>query len=222
MKSFTSSSFSRSCCSALFFGVVTSVRPSLRRVFAVGPNCCASLPIWGSVMVSSSAASAASDKATRASTAQRARNERMGRNDTCWAGAARSGRAFSEVRFPDLRVREEAGSGVGKRDRARLHHIAAIRDLERQTRVLLDQKDRDAERRNLAHDREDLRHQLRRESHRRLVEQEQLRAGHQRARDREHLLLAAGKRAGSLPGSFAQARKRRELTLDVVRNPGGG
>ena len=39
---------------------------------------------------------------------------------------------------------------------------------------------------------------MRREAERRLVEQQQLRPRHQRARDRQHLLLAARQRAGAL------------------------
>src|SRR5258706_2679436 len=156
MKSLTSSSFSRSCCSVLFFGAVTSVRPSVRRLLAIGPNCCASLPICGSVMVSSSTAKAASDKASRANRAQRAGNERMGRNDTCWAAPPPSGRAFSQIRFPDLRVSKKVACRVGKRDRARLHDVAAVCDFEREPCGLLDEQDGDAERGDLAHDIEDL------------------------------------------------------------------
>ena len=50
----------------------------------------------------------------------------------------------------------------------------------------------------LADDAEDLAHDQRREPERRLVEHEQPRPRHQRAREREHLLLAAGERARRL------------------------
>ena len=46
-----------------------------------------------------------------------------------------------------------------------------------------------------------------RQSRRRLVEQHHLRVGDERASDREHLLLAAGQRAGELPAAFRQPGK---------------
>ena len=58
--------------------------------------------------------------------------------------------------------------------------------------------------------REQLLDQQRREAERRLVEDEQLRLGHQAAADREHLLLAAGQRAGALALPFGEPREDRE------------
>ena len=48
----------------------------------------------------------------------------------------------------------------------------------------------------------------RREAERGLVEQQHARAGHQRAADREHLLLAAGEQAGALGPALAQDREQ--------------
>ena len=64
----------------------------------------------------------------------------------------------------------------------------------------------------------------RREAERRLVEQEDRRLRHQRAADREHLLLAAGQAAGALAGALLQAREIAEDPLDALRNssPGAG
>ncbi len=93
-------------------------------------------------------------------------------------------------------------------------------DLERELGVLLDQQDRDAFARDLQHRFEDLLHHQRREPHRRLVEQQQLRLRHQRARHREHLLLAAGQRAGGLPAALLEAGKEIEHALDVVLDRG--
>ena len=64
--------------------------------------------------------------------------------------------------------------------------------------VLLDEQDRRALLVDLGDDREDLGDEHRREPHRRLVEQQHPRLGHQGAPDRQHLLLAAGQRAARL------------------------
>ena len=52
-------------------------------------------------------------------------------------------------------------------------------------------------------------------THRRLVEHEQLGAGHQPAAHREHLLLAAGQRAALLGDALLEAREELEDTLEV-------
>src|SRR5207237_2220834 len=62
---------------------------------------------------------------------------------------------------------------------------------------------------------EDLLDEDRREAERRLVEQQHPRLGHERAPDREHLLLAAGERSAELRGPFLEAREEREDTVDI-------
>ena len=79
-----------------------------------------------------------------------------------------------------------------------LEHVAAVRGVERHQRVLLDEQDRRALLVDLLDDVEDPLDEDRREPERRLVEQQQLRARHQRAADRAHLLLAARHRPGLL------------------------
>src|SRR5206468_11066372 len=54
------------------------------------------------------------------------------------------------------------------------------------------------------------------EPERRLVEQEQAWAQHERARDGQHLLFAAGERARDLPPSLAQDREVLVDALEVV------
>jgi hypothetical protein len=49
-----------------------------------------------------------------------------------------------------------------------------------------------------------------------LVQQQQARAQHQRARDRQHLLLAAGQRAGLL---VRRSRRMREVAGTCARSP---
>ena len=48
----------------------------------------------------------------------------------------------------------------------------------------------------------------------RLVQQQKLRLGHQRAADREHLLLAAGQIAGLRVGALGETRKPGEGAFD--------
>ena len=60
-------------------------------------------------------------------------------------------------------------------------------------------------------------HQQRRDAERRLVEHQALRLAHQRAADREHLLLAAGERAGGLLLALLQARENAEDVVEILR-----
>ena len=67
---------------------------------------------------------------------------------------------------------------------------------------------------------EDLLDEDRRQAHRRLVEEEDLGLGHQRAADREHLLLAARQRPGLLRLAFLEAREQAVDPLEVgLRRP---
>jgi hypothetical protein len=87
-------------------------------------------------------------------------------------------------------------------------------EVEGERGILLDQQDAhllllvDA-----AQDAEDLDHDQRRQAERRLVEQHQARLQHQRARDRQHLLLAARQRAGLLLDALLEPR---EIAEDAV------
>src|SRR5437868_4442531 len=91
---------------------------------------------------------------------------------------------------------------------ARLEQIRGVCELERESRVLLDQQDRDL---LLAidptHDREDVLDDERCETERWLVQQKQRGSGHQRPRDREHLLLASRERAGLLATTLLETGK---------------
>ncbi len=57
----------------------------------------------------------------------------------------------------------------------------------------------------------------RRQSFGRFVENEQARVGHQRAADRQHLLLAAGEKIGHRAGALGEARKQRENLCERPR-----
>ena len=80
-------------------------------------------------------------------------------------------------------------------------------------RVLFDEEDRRPLGVDLADDAEDRLHHLRRQAERRLVEEQHLRLRHQRARDGQHLLLAAGERSGVLLDALLQHREEREDPL---------
>src|SRR4051812_45999708 len=112
---------------------------------------------------------------------------------------------------------------VGEHHVAGLEHVAPGRDVERVVGVLLDEHDRRALRVDLADDLVDAVDDDRREPERRLVEEQELRLRHDRAPDREHLLLAAGHRPALLALALLQAREQRvhavQVLADALRVP---
>ena len=120
----------------------------------------------------------------------------------------------AEVEFLDVLV-------VGERLGVAVHHHAAVlqnvavaREAQRHIGVLLGEQERHAflvvE---VFDDHENLLDDLRRQPHRRLVEQDHLRARHQRAADRAHLLLAARGVAGQRILALGQLG---EIAIDHV------
>ena len=109
---------------------------------------------------------------------------------------------------------------VGQHDLAGLEHVAALGDLERVVRVLLDQQDRRALRVDLADRLVDLVDDHRREPSEGSSSSSSFGAGHQRAADREHLLLAAGHRPRLLALALLEAREQLEDAVDVVADRG--
>ena len=96
-----------------------------------------------------------------------------------------------------------------------------MRDAERHRGILLDDENRRALLVDRADDVEHLVDEDRRKAHRRLVHQQQLRPRHQRASDRDHLLLAARQRAGVLVEPLLDAREQCEHALMVGIEFGG-
>ena len=95
-------------------------------------------------------------------------------------------------------------------DLAPLHDIDAIGDFEGQRQVLLG--DQDCKPHLVPQPGDEVTqdpYDLRRQSFRRLVQQQQARAGHQGASDGEHLLLTAGQSAPGRGGPDAQGGKQR-------------
>src|SRR5215471_15271825 len=115
-----------------------------------------------------------------------------------------------------LRPGQKLAPGSAERDAAVDHDIAAMRELQGVKGVLLHQEYGEL---FLAIERldriEDLSRDQRRQAERRLIEQQKARVPHQRACDRQHLLLAARERAAALVDAFLEARKQRKNAFDV-------
>ena len=121
--------------------------------------------------------------------------------------------ADSQVGALDLRGGAQLGGRPLALDLAAGENVRAVGELERAVHVLLDEQDGGSLLAQPCQELEDLVDENRCEAERGLVEQEQLRAGHERAPDGEHLLLAAGKRPRHLPGALAQDREELEDPL---------
>ena len=97
------------------------------------------------------------------------------------------------------------------------HDRGDVGDAEHLVGELLDDQDRDVVGGDALHDVVELLDDERREPHRQLVEQQHLRVGAERARDREHLLLATRQRAAiCLRRSFRRGKRAyaRSSTVD--------
>src|ERR671925_1221277 len=130
-----------------------------------------------------------------------------------WPGGALVTEVAPANRFVLLQLRARARQG----DASDLEHVRGLRELQRDVRVLLDDEHRQALLLvQLADDAEDLRDEQRRETERRLVEEQQPRTLHERAREREHLLLAAAERAGLLVAALLEPGEIAEHARDVV------
>ena len=102
----------------------------------------------------------------------------------------------AEVELLDVFVPEELVGRTVHDDLAGLHDVAVVGDRECHDGVLLDQQDRDALLVDVDDGVANLLDQLRGESQRRLIEDQQAGVGHEAASDRQHLLFAAREVAG--------------------------
>src|SRR6266568_4419611 len=116
-------------------------------------------------------------------------------------------RADPEIALGDLRAAEELASPPRDHDPAHFDDIGAVGDGEAEPGVLLGEQDGEAPRAQPADQPEDLGDKGRRETERGLVEDKELRRDHQRAGDRQHLLLAPREIAGGLVETLEQNRK---------------
>ncbi len=103
-------------------------------------------------------------------------------------------------------------------DAAVLEHVAAMRDLERGVGILFRKQHHRTGAIDGRNRLEDLRHHLGREADRRLIEQEDLRLGHQGPADRHHLLLAAAQGARRIVHPARQRREQRQYSCEAAFN----
>src|SRR6185503_4184980 len=130
--------------------------------------------------------------------------------------AASDAASTAKVGLPEVLVlRELASQSFEDEPRCR-EDVAAVGDRECQVRMLLDDQHCDAGLVDVLEDREAALYEDRRQAHRRLVHQQQLRLRHQRAPHRHHLLLPARERPGELAPPFVQQREQRVDALEVL------
>src|SRR5919112_5230576 len=97
-----------------------------------------------------------------------------------------------QIGAADALVRLDLAGLARQHDPAGFEHVRVVRELEHQVRVLLHEQQRHAVLPDdPLEDLEQLTGEVRRQPQRGLVEQHQPRLEHERARDREHLLLTA-------------------------------
>src|SRR2546422_9108727 len=101
-----------------------------------------------------------------------------------------------------------------------LDDVRAVREPPGELHVLLGQENREPAALEGGDVLRERAHDHRREALRRLVQQEEPRAGHQRPRDRQHLLLAAGEARAALAAELPELREEPEDALD--RPPAAG
>src|SRR5215470_19055909 len=113
--------------------------------------------------------------------------------------------SYAEVSVLNVRAEPKLRRRAAPHDLSLLEDVVLVRDARERGHVLVDDQDRLVPGLEPLHAAPDLGAHERREPFGGLVEDEQARVRHQRATDREHLLLAAGERAAE------SARAGREL-----------
>src|SRR5438093_647311 len=130
--------------------------------------------------------------------------------------------SYAEVSVPNVGSASELDRRPAPDDLSLLEDVVPGRDPSQGRHVLVDDQDRLASHLEPVHAAPDLGTNERRESFGRLVENEQARVGHQRAADREHLLLAARERAAEAARARREPRKQLEDGLDPPRRSAAG
>src|SRR5215216_177743 len=118
------------------------------------------------------------------------------------------------IRAAHLVAGEERRGWPARLDAPDLEEVGAVDDLQHLGDVLLDDQHRVPLGADAAHELEDLRDDDRRQAHRGLVEEDELRPAHEGPGDGAHLLLAARHRAGELVAALLQAR---EQAVDISK-----
>src|SRR5271163_1204960 len=123
-----------------------------------------------------------------------------------------------EMAIHDRRVRPEFRARAAPYDASLFQHRVTIGDAQQRADVLVDDEDRFAARFQSCEASPDLGADQRGESFRGFVEDQQLRIGHQRAPDRQHLLFAARELVAEMRSSLGETRKQR---IDFRQRPFG-
>src|SRR5690348_3355219 len=121
-----------------------------------------------------------------------------------------------EPLLADVGVLAQVLGSAFEDDAAVAHHVAALGDLQRDRQLLLDEQDRDAAPAQLLQILADQLDDLRCQPLGRLVDHDQVGVAHQRAAQRQHLLLAAREDARFGVRALLQAR---EQAVHVVERP---
>src|SRR5688572_4233131 len=136
------------------------------------------------------------------------------------ATVGRGAQPPSESSYPELFARHGAVPqllrGALEHDHAFFHEIAAVADAERHPRVLLDEQHGHARALELADHLADVSYERGRQALRGLVHENDPRAGHHDARNREHLLLAARERLARLVEALLQPGEVGEYALETL------
>src|SRR5215471_4918973 len=103
-----------------------------------------------------------------------------------------------EIGLPDLRPHQQVLAGAAQGDGTAHHHIGAVRQLQRVEGILLDEENGHAGTVEISQHRKDLLDDERGKSQRGLIKQQEPWPAHERAGDRQHLLLAARQRPAAL------------------------
>src|SRR5881409_1342891 len=115
--------------------------------------------------------------------------------------------SYAEVSVLNVRSEPKLGRRAAPDDLAFLDDVVPVRDPRERRHVLVDDQDRLAPRLEPVHAAPDLGADEWCQAFGGLVENEQARIGHQRASDREHLLLAARERAAENAGAGRELRE---------------
>src|SRR5215469_7853746 len=106
----------------------------------------------------------------------------------------------AQIEFADVIIVKKVCRFAGQSDPAGFQGVGAVRNLERHSRILLDQDNTDSLVTVDFHDRaSDIANDFRSQSEGRLVQQKQPWPGHEGTTEHNHLLFASGKASGLLP-----------------------
>src|SRR5580765_3204432 len=137
----------------------------------------------------------------------------------CRHRAASDAASTAKVGLPQVLVCKQVLCGTLQHQSPGGENVAAVRDRKRHVRILLDDEHRDAGLMHLLDDLEASLDEDRRQPHRRLVHEEQLRARHQRATHGDHLLLSSGECPRELRPSLVEQREECVDALEVFLPP---